>query len=457
MNKKGVALRRFFSLGLTGIVTAFLLSACGGGGGGGSDPGSTSTSGGGTTSVSRTALQMTAGSDHACAILDNSTVKCWGSNLSGELGVGDMNLRQAPVAINLGSGLTPVQLAAGSSYTCARFDNGSVKCWGSNLNGNLGLGDTNHRGDGPDEMGDNLHEVDLGAGRTAVEISVSTFHTCARLDNGTVKCWGLNDYGQLGLGDQLNRGDDPEEMGDKLPAIDLGAGRTAAGIALGDRTTCVLLDTGSVKCWGKKSQLGLGLSSTSSGLGENPGEMGDSLPPVELGTGRTALAIYSSHTNTCAKLDNNTLKCWGGNQHGQIGVGDFESRGDDLNEMGDMLPAIDLGAGRTAVEIDLGAGHVCARLDNATVKCWGRNHHGQLGQGDDIARGGVPGEMGSNLPVVELGTGRTTVQIAAGGFFSCAILDNGAVKCWGENNIGFDAGDEPGEMGDNLPPIALGD
>jgi alpha-tubulin suppressor-like RCC1 family protein len=444
------------------LLSAVVVVACssGGGGGGGNERtgDNADDTGGGDVSVARSALQVTAGSDHACAILDNNSVKCWGSNLSGELGVGDMNLRQAPVAIDLGSGAAPVQLAAGSDFTCARFVNGSVKCWGSNQYGNLGLGDTNHRGDNPDEMGDKLPTVDLGPGRTAVELAVSTFHACARLDNATIKCWGLNDYGQLGLGDDLNRGDAAGEMGDSLAAIDLGSGRTALQIAVGDRTSCALLDNGSVKCWGKKSQLGLGLSTTSAGLGENPGELGDNLAPVDLGLGRTAVAIYSSYFNTCARLDNGGVKCWGSNQDGQIGIGVADTLiGNASGEMGDNLPTIDFGTGRAAVEIDLGSGHVCARMDNATVKCWGKNHHGQLGQGDEISRGAALADMGDSLTAVSLGTGRTPVQIAAGGFFSCAILDNGAVKCWGENNIGFDAGDDPGEMGDSLVPIALSD
>ena len=112
-------------------------------------------------------------------------------------------------------------LASGGSVTCARLDNGGAKCWGYNLEGQLGLGDTNDRGDNPGEMGDNLAVVQLGTGRTAVELSADSAATCARLDNGTVKCWGYNLGGQLGLGDANNRGDAPGEMGDNLPIVDL--------------------------------------------------------------------------------------------------------------------------------------------------------------------------------------------------------------------------------------------
>jgi alpha-tubulin suppressor-like RCC1 family protein len=110
-----------------------------------------------------------------------------------------------------------------SGYACALLDNKSVKCWGSNYNGQLGLGDTNSRGDAPGEMGDNLPAVDLGTGRTATAIFCTYSHTCALLDNKSVKCWGDNYNGRLGLGDTNHRGDEPGEMGDNLPAVDLGS------------------------------------------------------------------------------------------------------------------------------------------------------------------------------------------------------------------------------------------
>src|SRR5690606_31156632 len=143
-----------------------------------------------------------------------------------------------------------VEVTAGYWHTCARLDNGAVRCWGHNGSGRLGLGDTVNRGDGPGEMGDALSTVDLGTGRTAVEIAAGDSHTCARLDNGTVKCWGYNATGRLGLGNVASRGDGPGEMGDSLPAVNLGTGRTAVELAAGGAHTCARLDDNTVKCWG---------------------------------------------------------------------------------------------------------------------------------------------------------------------------------------------------------------
>ncbi|NDA77286.1 MAG: hypothetical protein EBY07_05690, partial [Actinobacteria bacterium] len=135
--------------------------------------------------------------------------------------------------VNLGTGRTATAVSVGGVHVCAILDNSSVKCWGYNggsspqNGGELGLGDTANRGDGPNEMGDNLPTVDLGTGRTAISISAGAAHTCVVLDNNKVKCWGLNFAGQLGLGDTANRGDAANEMGDNLPTVDLGTGRTA--------------------------------------------------------------------------------------------------------------------------------------------------------------------------------------------------------------------------------------
>jgi hypothetical protein len=178
-------------------------------------------------------------------------------------------------------------------------------------------------------------------------ISAGTYHTCAVLDDDSVKCWGRGDHGQNGYGDRLtaatvNRGDSPGEMGDNLDAVDLGTGRNAKMISVGDSHTCAVLDDDSVKCWGWNANGQLGLGDTSS-RGDYPGEMGDNLPVVDLGTGRTAKMIDAGTHHTCAVLDDDKVKCWGWNDSGRLGLGDTSNRGDGPGEMGDNLPVVDLG------------------------------------------------------------------------------------------------------------------
>ena len=125
-------------------------------------------------------------------------------------------------------------MALGDNHSCALLDNGEVVCWGYNILGQLGLGDAEDRGDEDGEMGDALESVDLGPGEVAVSIAAGTYHNCALLQTGKVKCWGYNGMGNLGLGDTVNRGDGGAggEMGQLLPYTYLGEGRTIVKLSL---------------------------------------------------------------------------------------------------------------------------------------------------------------------------------------------------------------------------------
>lgn len=405
---------------------------------------------------------------HTCAILANGSLKCWGANSNGQLGLGDTANRGRAAgemgsslpAVDLGTGRTAIAVATGTSappargHTCAILDNATVKCWGGNNVGQLGLGDILTRGDGPGEMGDNLPAVDLGTGRTAVAISVASQKSCALLDDGTIKCWGSSDGGSS-----------PGQMGDNLARVPLGSGRTAQAISTSRYHTCAILDDHSLKCWGVNSVGELAQGDTT------VRGASDSIPPINLGSGRTAVALSvgnstSQTCQTCVLLDNGTVKCWGLNSSGQLGQGDIANRGDSLSETGDGLSAIDLGSGRTAIAISASGTTACAVLDNGSLKCWGSGTTGSLGQGDTTTRGDGAGEMGDSLPAINLGSGRTAIAVTTGDGSSttCARLDNLGVKCWGSNTAGklglgdiLPRGDGPGEMGDNLPYVDLGE
>jgi cysteine-rich repeat protein len=414
-------------------------------------------------------LEVAAGELHTCARLSGGIVKCWGANHVGHLGVGDLLPRGYEAvhmganlpAVALGSGRTAVAIGAGQNHTCAILDDGHVKCWGYNNNGQLALGSAVGYGDAPGEMGDNLPFVKLGIDKTAQAISIENAYSCALLNGGNVKCWGFNAYGQLGQGDKLTRGFDQAKMGDNLLPVSLGTSKTALAIAAGYYHACALLNDGSVKCWGLNDNGQLGQEHLLP-RGVNPGEMGDSLLAVNLGTGRTAQAIAAGLRHTCALLDDGSVKCWGYNGYGQLGLGNTALRGGGSGHMGDNLPAVSLGAGKTAVAITAGYYHNCAKLNDGSVKCWGYNGQGNLGLGDAIHRGDNPGEMGDALLPVDLGTGVTGMSIVANGHHTCAVLQTHRLKCWGHNNSGQlglgdteNRGDQPGEMGDNLPVVKL--
>ncbi|MCC7386067.1 MAG: hypothetical protein IT384_29735 [Deltaproteobacteria bacterium] len=416
--------------------------------------------------------QVASGQHHECALFQDGTVKCWGINNYGQLGLGYSDgsswgdslagMGNSLRRVWLGPNRAVIAIDAGANHNCAILDDHSVKCWGQNSSGKLGLGDTANRGGSFDTLGAALPTVDLGTGRTAVALALAREHTCALLDNGTVKCWGYNGYGQLGLGDGLPRGDNPGEMGDALPAVNLGTGRLARAVTAGGQHSCAILDDGAVKCWGINHDGELGLGDTAV-RGVAPSQMGDALPALNLGTGRTARAIAAGDRFTCALLDDFSLKCWGQNVSGQLGLGDTITHGDNANEMGDALPPVFLGAGRSALAVATGWNSTCAVLDDATLKCWGNNLSGQLGLGNTVSRGISPADM-SALPIVNVGAGRTVLAINLGFDQTCALLDVGLVKCWGSDFAGklgivsgsSNRGDNPGEMGDALPLTRLG-
>jgi alpha-tubulin suppressor-like RCC1 family protein len=349
--------------------------------------------------------EVRAGNSTTCLRFQDGTVACLGANSSGELGQGDTVPRGSSAA-DLGAGLARVPLGSGVSVktlasgagTCALTTTGAVKCWGANGSGELGLGDTNARGDEPGEMGNALPTVDLGAGRTAIALTQGAGFACAILDTNAVKCWGANDSGQLGLGDTRARGDDAGEMGDALPAIDLGTGRTARAIAAGGPSICALLDNDTLKCWGAPR----GLGDTNS-RGDAPGEMGDALPAIDVGEPVRGFSLGFGHV--CVLLAAGRTKCFGANAAGQLGLGDTAARG---NLPGEVLglPVLDLGSGRSARTIVAGSGrngalgpvaHTCALLNDGSAKCWGFNESLQCGYPFGPYAGTKPGGLGDAL------------------------------------------------------------
>ncbi|MEC9073363.1 MAG: hypothetical protein VX938_13315, partial [Myxococcota bacterium] len=204
---------------------------------------------------------------------------------------------------------------------------------------------------------------------------------------------------------------DPDEMGDALPFVNLGTDEGGEPLGVVDvsarnSSTCAILEGGAVKCWGYGGP-SLGLGAGGGNRGDAPEELGDNLPFVETGDGLEAILLSPG---PCALFTNDRMKCWGYNDHGQLGLGDTENRGGADGEMGDALPVLDLGSDGSGAPLGVsaitsGAKHTCAALIDGRVKCWGQNddNGGQLGLGDTDDRGDAPGEMGDALPVVGLG------------------------------------------------------
>ncbi|MFT6631004.1 MAG: alpha-tubulin suppressor-like RCC1 family protein [Bacteriovoracaceae bacterium] len=411
-------------------------------------------------------VQLAASHQHSCAIIaPENRVKCWGDNGYGQLGIESTTDQvvtpNSAAFVDLGAGRTATYIATGYFHTCALLDDSSIKCWGRNNTGQLGIGTTATIGDQGGEMGAALVVADMGTTSFPISIHSKGYHNCAIFNDGGLKCWGQNNYGQLGIGNTTQKGDGGSEMGDFLPFIDVGTGETVVSIDMSDRTTCVITSASELKCWGENGYGQLGIGSIDR-IGNGPSEMGDNLIPVSLGTGKTPLQVMVANNSSCALLNDNTVKCWGADESGSLGI-EMNSHGDHAGETVASLSNIDLGTGNYAKDIFAGRYHVCAILMDNSMKCFGYGNSGRLGVGNTANQGDGPNEMGDNLAFTDLGTGLYATNGDGWSSHTCAVLNSGDIKCWGDGNNGrrgsgnqTDRGDGASEMGDNLATVNLG-
>lgn len=334
--------------------------------------------------------ELVAGSDHTCVRTRAGAITCWGRNTFGQLGDGSTSFRPTPNLVSvLGRGLAAI--TAGGRHTCARTGAGAAKCWGLNTSGQLGDGSVTPRSTPVDVSG-----LDSGV----VAIAGGFAHTCALSSAGAVRCWGDNLGGQLGDGSSASR--------QLTPVAVSGLASGLVAITAGTAHTCALSHAGAVKCWGDNALGQVGDGSTSA----RP-------TPVDvsgLSSGVTAIAAGDAHT--CALLGTGAIRCWGSNTVGELGDGTTTRRLTPVDVSG-------LSSGMTALAA--GADHSCALSATGAVRCWGGNAAGQLGDGSSTGR---------LTPVDVSGLSSGVSAIAAGGFHTCALTGDGAVRCWGANANG---------------------
>ena len=346
--------------------------------------------------------------------------------------------------VDLGETAPIARIAVGMTHACAVLTDTSLKCWGENQAGELGLGDTNARGDQPGEMGDALPFVPLGRG--VVDVALGAATTCGRLVSGHAVCWGDNTLGQLGRGDRTDVGSRPGEVSEELAALDLGGPVRALAVS-GTRHVCALQGQDMI-CWGGNAFGQLGLGDTEA-RGDDAGELDASVAAIDLGNLGPITAIDAVGPMSCALSTAGEAKCFGGNLNGALGLGDGEARGDAAGEMGATLQSID--AGEPIAALAVGGAHACALSETGAVRCWGQNLSGVLGRGDGEHIGDMPGEMGAALAPLALPV--TAVRTVHARGHACVVSEANEVVCWGANDVGQlgignteNQGDTPGEL-----------
>lgn len=351
--------------------------------------------------------EISIGSSHGCAITTTYSIKCWGLNTSGQLGDGVVTQRTTaePVAdLIVGNGNVPA-----FNQTCAMTSLGGIKCWGNNGQGQLGNGNNNNQTTPTDVVG-------LTSG--VLSVSTGNEFTCAVVTDGTVKCWGSNTKGQLGDGTTNN----------SLTPITVGglSGNTIA-ITAGDGFACALQsqNNGNVMCWGDNSKGQLGNGTTT-----------DSLSPVQVtGLGSGVASVNAGFgSTTCATMDTGGLKCWGLNSNGQLGDGTTIQR---------LTPVDVSGLTSGVTSFDVGPSTACAVTSTGALKCWGFNGNGQLGNNTTTQ---------SLVPINVTGLSTGVAEVTVGYYHTCAKLVDTSIKCWGFNGYG-QVGD--GTITQRLTPVTV--
>lgn len=342
--------------------------------------------------------------NHVCARVSNGQAVCWGANDVGQLGNGMTSPSSStPVTV---SGLnTVVAVASGGFHSCALLSNNTVTCWGENSDGQLGNNSTTPS---PTPV--------VASGLTdAIAISAGTFHTCALRSGGTISCWGNNSYLQTGTTTDGT-------LKQLVPTAAAGVSGATA-VAAGGFHTCAIA-SGGVRCWGDNSLGTLGTGGT-------PTRSKDALPVPGLTSGVTSLSSGDSHV--CAAVGG-AVQCWGDNTYGQLG-----------NGVASATPSTSPAAvpGLNGVS-QIAAGFVfsCARLTNSTVKCWGRNGEGEVGDGTGVDK---------FAPTLVSGI-TTATSVTAGSTMACAVLTGNVTRCWGFGGSGALGN---GGVGNALAPVSV--
>lgn len=356
------------------------------------------------------------GTNHSCILLEDGTVRCWGTNWSGQLGLGHddrVDYQGTPLALEpVPLSLPAIQVAVGSFHSCALLEDHSVRCWGSNSGGQLGLGHTDDIGD--DEFPESVSPVDVGGPVRALALGGG--YTCALLNSGDVRCWGGNSYGQLGLGHKDPVG--KENVPASVSPIELG-GRAVA-LASGPSHVCAVIEGGRVKCWGRNTRGSLGY-----GHGNH---IGDDETPYSAGdvpTGGIVTQVVAGDAHTCVLFTGGTVRCWGTNYNGELGLAHTGSVGESRLPLSTQPVRL----GQAAMQLTAGRAHTCAMLADRRVLCWGDNSRGQLSPaGSRWGRENIgDDEHPDEGFTVDLGD--DVLEVQAGGDDSCVLRFGNQLRC----------------------------
>jgi alpha-tubulin suppressor-like RCC1 family protein len=350
-------------------------------------------------------IHLAAGGSHSCALDATGLVFCWGSNLQGQLGLPLAETgRGTPV--RAAGALRLRELHSGNGHLCGLTDQGAVHCWG--YNNALQLGSATAAGMSP-------QPVPAAEGLRFAALAAGGYHNCALDDGGTAYCWGWGSLGQLGDGATATR----------AAAAPVAGGRTFSALTPGDRFTCALTAAGAAYCWGAGhlGQLGAGEPPDRCGA---DGQVPCALRPVPVAGEHRFTHLAAGYGHACGLAPDGSAHCWGLGVHGQLGHGGV---GADASRAHPAAVATPLRFRALAA----GGGFTCGLADDGAAHCWGYDEHGQLGGGlAPVPCADAGGVACAPLPAPVAGGHRFTA-LAADSWHACALDGSGTAYCWGRN------------------------
>jgi alpha-tubulin suppressor-like RCC1 family protein len=343
-----------------------------------------------TRAMTTTAIiinRVAMGPTHACAVYSSGIVRCWGSDVNGQLG-NDASLVSSNTPVSVFGINNATEIASGIDFSCARLSTGAVKCWGLGTSGQLGNG-SNASATTP---------VTVTGITNAVLVAAGGSTACATLSASPwLQCWGMGTSGQLGNGANLSQ---------STPVSVTGPGASVTSIAVGGSHACAIWSAQS-RCWGMGTSGQLGNSASLS-----------SNTPVNVTSGNVHTIVATGDNHSCARTSTSTVVCWGANSTGAVGNGGAPTNTN--------APAAVTGIGTTAVWVAAGNRHSCGG-SATTARCWGEDQQGQIGDNASLV----------NLTTSAAVSGITSVSTASCGGDSCITrTSTGVIRVWGDNATG---------------------
>jgi alpha-tubulin suppressor-like RCC1 family protein len=352
-------------------------------------------------------VQLAAGSEVTCALLSDKTIRCWGKNRYGKLGLGytdEARVETKPVTV---PGLGNIRSVFVDAFRiCALTNDSTAYCWGSNDYETIVID--------PNGQTPNFFSPRLLEEKNFFDLGLGSDHLCSIGTGASLRCRGRRQSGRLG--DNSTTG----QSGQFVSVI--GFEGQARSVRAGTNHTCALSEAGEVFCWGFNSsgQLGQGADRESSAVAVKA--KGNAVNVAQLVIG---------NTSTCALRADSSIVCWGDNYDGNLGRGYYE-------QLSSEPGTPDFVVGLSGVsQIDSNFNHSCALKRDGSLWCWGGNSFGQLGNDCSAAPCEVNPALGRTASHTPMLVPLNGVQsVASGNGHTCALTNDSAVYCWGRNDSG---------------------